>query len=145
MSNVNLHGLDTSNALRKSWEPIEVDSAGNLKVGNVGFKPSNYDADLTMDATGEAAALASGVKNIYVVNRGATTEAVRVAFGTSSANALANLTIVTNAATTGYYIGAAADGFKPEAVIGVPANATHYAVGPAVAGDAQTVSVTQGV
>ena len=112
---------------------------------DVGFKPSSYAADLTMDATGEAVAIASGAERVRIVNRGATTEAIRVVFGTSEANALANLTIVTNAATTGAWIGAAADGFNPELILGVPATATHIAIGPAVAGDTQAVNVTQGV
>lgn len=115
-----------------------------------GFKPSQYDADLTMDATGEALALASGVSlgagRVYVVNRGVTTEDLRVAFGTSEANALANLTIAAGAATTGIYLPSNVD--IPGAghiLLGVPANATHVAAGPATAGDTQAVSITQGV
>ena len=132
-----------------------IDSDGNYVVGGAvpvadGFKPSSYDVNLTMDATGEALALASGVKlgvgRVQVANLGATTEAVRVAFGTSEANALANLTIAAGAATTGVYIGAAADlGSQSIQILGVPALATHIGVGPAVASDVQDVAVTQGV
>jgi len=115
-----------------------------------GFKPSTYSADLTMDATGEALALATGVKlgagRVQVANLGATTEAVRVAFGTSAVDALDNLTILAGAATTGFYIGAAADlGSQSIQILGVPALATHIGVGPAVASDVQDVAVTQGV
>jgi len=109
------------------------------------FKPSQYDADLTMDGSAQAVALASGVTRVRFVNRGVTTEAIRVAFGTSAANAQANLTIVSGAATTGEWIGAAADQYNPEYMPGVPANATHYAVANAVLGDTQVVSITQGV
>lgn len=126
----------------------------NVSNGSVqsmdSFKPSQYDADLTMNGTAQSVALASGVSlgngRIYVANRGATTEAIRVAFGTSAANAEANLNIAAGAATTGHYIGAAADvGSQSAQILGVPALATHYAVANAVAADTQVVSITQGV
>lgn len=115
-----------------------------------GFKPSSYDADLTMDGTAQSVALVAGVKlgagRVRVVNLGATTEAIRFAFGTSAANAEANLTIAAAAATTGVYIPAAAEGGSQSVVVfGVPALATHYAVANAVAADTQVVSVTQGI
>jgi hypothetical protein len=129
---------------------VETRVSGGATQTADGFKPSQYDADLTMSATGTAVALASGVSlgdgRIHIVNQGVTTEAIRVAFGTSSANALDNLTIVAGAATTGYYMPSNVD--VPAggiATLGVPALATHYAVAPAVAGDVQVVSVTQGV
>jgi hypothetical protein len=114
------------------------------------FIISSYDADLTMDATGEALALATGVKlgagAVQIANRGATTEGIRVAFGTSESDALSNLNMTGNAATTGYYMPAAADGGSQSVVVlGVPALATHVAAGPATAGDTQSVSVSQGI
>ena len=110
------------------------------------FTPSTYDADLTMTATGVALALAAGTTKCHVVNQGVTTEAIRVVFGTSSADALVNLTIVTNAATTGIYLPSNVDApGSGTMVIGVPSNATHIAAGPAVAADTQDVSITQGV
>lgn len=109
------------------------------------FKPSQYDTDLTMDGTAQAVALAAGVTKIRVVNRGATTEAIRVAFGTSSSNAQANLTISAAAATTGVYIPAGADvGSASVEKLGVPDGHTHYAVANAVASDTQVVSIDQG-
>lgn len=120
---------------------------GAAKVQD-GFKPSSYDANLTMDGSAQSVALASGVSlgagRVHVVNTGATTEAIRFAFGTSAANAEANLTHVTNLATTGVYIPAAAEGGQPT-TLGVPALATHYAVENAVASDTQVVAITQGV
>ena len=120
------------------------------RVNTIGFTPSAYSADLTMDATGEALALATGVKKgagqVYIVNNGATTEAIRVVFGTSETDALSNLTIVAGAATTGVYLPSNVD--VPGggiALLGVPGTATYVAVGPAVAGDTQTVAITQGV
>lgn len=110
------------------------------------FTPSSYDSTLTMDGTAQSVALVGGARKLHVANLGATTEAIRVAFGTSAANAEANLTISTGAATTGFYISAAADNAANSAVIlGIPALATHYAVANAVAADTQTVAVTQGI
>ena len=108
------------------------------------FTPSNYETDFTMDGTAQSDALAEGVKKLQVVNKGATTEDVRVAFGTSSANAEANLNITTGAATQGFWIGAAADGYDADVIIGVPRSATHYALANGTAADTQTVSVAQG-
>ena len=115
----------------------------------VDFLPLNYDADLTMDGTAQSVALIDAVKEgggkVQFANRGATTEAIRVAFGTSALNAEAGLTIAAAAATTGYYIPAAADaGCQSIAVLAVPDDATHYAVANAVAADTQDVSITQG-
>ena len=140
-------------AMQNIVTPVGVDANGNSAQGSAiktadGFKPSSYDANLTMDGTAQSVALASGVAlgagRIHVVNTGATTEAIRVAFGTSAANAEANLTISAAAATTGHYIPAIADGVG-EALLGVPALATHYAVANAVASDTQVVAITQGV
>ena len=127
-----------------------VDVTGGAAHTMDGFKPSQYDADLTMNGTAQSVALATSVSlgsgRVRVVNLGATTEAIRFAFGTSAANAEANLTHVTNLATTGLYIPSNVD--APGAgivILGVPALATHYAVENAVAADVQVVSVTQGV
>lgn len=114
--------------------------------GHVGFIPSSYDTDLTMDGTAQGVAIATGATKIQFANRGATTEAIRVAFGTSELDAEGNLNIAAAAATTGYYIPAAADGGSQSVIVlGIPAAATHYAVANAVAADTQTVSVTQGI
>ena len=128
---------------------VVVDRAGNplsnVKA-NVDFTPSSYDADLTMDGTAQSVALATGVTKVYFGNLGATTEAIRVAFGTSALDAEGNLNIAAAAATTGHYIPAAADGgANAWQILGVPAQATHYAVANAVAADTQVVTVTQGV
>ena len=110
--------------------------------------PSSYDGDLTMNGTAQGVALASGVSlgngYIYVVNRGATTEAIRIAFGTSELDAEGNLTIATGAATTGHYLPSIADS-DGWVILGVPALATHYAIANAVASDVQVVSITQGI
>lgn len=127
-----------------------IKSTGGASHTMDGFKPSQYDADLTMDGTAQSVALATGVKlgagRVYFANQGATTEAIRVAFGTSAADAEANLTIAAGAATTGHYIGASADvGSQSAQILGVPALATHYAVANAVALDTQIVAITQGI
>jgi len=115
---------------------------------DAGFKPSSYDANLTMDDSAQSVALASGVKlgggRVHIHNTGATTEAIRFAFGTSAANAEANLTHSSDHATTGVYIPASTEGGTP-LILGVPALATHYAVENAVASDTQVVAITQGI
>lgn len=138
-----------NNATNKADGEVKQNYSNGASHTMDGFKPSQYDADLTMDGTAQAVELASGVKlgdgRIHVANNSVTsTEAIRVAFGTSAANAQANLNIAAGAATTGYRIPSTADGIG-EAILGVPANATHYAVANAVAADVQVVSVTQGV
>lgn len=143
------HGKDSNG----KWIPMgaTTDSNNNPAVamvakGGIAFTPSSYDADLTMDATGEALALATGVLKVRVVNKGVTTEDLRVAFGTSEADALSNLTIAAGAATTGVYLYANADSAGDHKItLGVPANATHIAAAPATAGDTQSVSMSQGV
>ncbi len=124
--------------------PVPNRGAGGATYVNDGFSPSQYDADLTMDGTAQSVALATGVGKVKVVNRGATTEAIRFAFGTSALNAESNLNIAAAEATTGDYIPSIADG-EPADPYKVPALATHYAVANAVALDVQVVSITQGV
>lgn len=117
---------------------------GNAHIAD-GFKPSSYDADLTMDGTAQAVALASDVGRVRVYNQGVTTETIRFAFGTSAANAQANLTIAAAAATTGILIPAQADNAAQcIQTLGVPAEATHFAVANAAAADTQAVNITQG-
>jgi hypothetical protein len=111
-----------------------------------GFIPSSYDPDLTMDGTAQSGALATGATKVQFCNLGATTEAIRVAFGSTALIAEANLTIAAAAATTGYYIPALADAGSGACVtLTVPSVATHYAVANAVATDVQVVTVNQGV
>jgi len=124
------------------------DSANRLRTYS-GFKPSSYNTELTMDGTAQSVALATGVKlgngKVRIVNKGVTTEAIRVAFGSTAASAEAGLTIASAAATTGLWIGSAADGYAAEVILDVPATASYIAVANAVASDTQTVELTQGV
>jgi hypothetical protein len=108
------------------------------------FTPSQYDADLTMDGTAQSVALATGASKLRIVNTGATTEDIRLVFGSSASAAETNLGIAAAAATTGMVIQPEADGVGT-VVIGVPSGATHYAVANAVASDTQVVNVTQGI
>ena len=110
------------------------------------FTPGTYSADLTMDADGESLALADGTKKVYIVNQGATTEDLRVAFGTDAADAITNLAIAAGAATTGYYLPSNADVAGAGIVtLGVPSGANYIACAPGTAGDTQAVSIVQGV
>ena len=147
-TNTIIHGKDPYNALsndsgKEKTVPVNVRNGG--LQAHTSFIPSQYDADLTMDGTAQSVALATGTTKLRVVNKGATTEDIRIAFGTSSANAEANLTIAAAAATTGMLIVPPVDGGSPFEILGVPANATHYAVANAVASDTQVVNLTQGV
>ena len=119
-------------------------AAGVPAVGD-GFRPSAYQTDLTMNGTAQSVALATGATRIRVVNHGATLNAIRVVFGTSAGNAESNLNIASGAATTGVWVGSAPDGFTPELILGVPTNATHYAVANDVNGHTQVVTIEQGV
>ena len=128
---------------------VEERVSGGARHSMDGFRPSQYDVDLTMDGTAQSVALATGVKlgagRVYFANQGATTESIRVAFGTSAADAESNLNIAGGFATTGHLIGAAADvGSQSAQILGVPALATHYAVANAVNLDTQDVAATQG-
>jgi len=98
-----------------------------------------------MDGTAQGIALTADMTKVQFVNLGVTTEAIRVAFGTSELDAEANLAIVAAAATTGYYIPASPEGGSQSVVVlGVPEDATHYAVANDVAADTQLVAVNQG-
>ena len=120
---------------------------GFVMAGGINFAPSSYtDTTLTMNNTAQGAALATGVTKIQVINTGAATEAIYVAFGTSELDAESNLNHSTDHATTGVYIGAMADvGAAAVQTLDVPSTATHYAVENAVAGDTQVVKINQGV
>lgn len=115
-----------------------------------GFAPAQDDIqDLTMDGTAQVVTLPTGCKlgagKVRVYNQGATTEDIRIAFGTSSANAEANLTISGARATTGIVIDPYADvGILCLQEFRVPANATHLAVANATAADTQAVQVIPG-
>lgn len=128
-----------------------ISNGGLLPRQYAGFKPSqDYISDLTMDGTAQSVALATGVKlgagNVEIFNQGATTEAIRYAFGTSAANAEANLTISAAAATTGIIVPAYADyANQCRVIVGVPLNATHIAIANDTASDTQAVQLIQGV
>ena len=106
------------------WDTVDKPQGTGLKSSF--FTPSQYDADLTMDGTAQTGAIATGATKIQFVNLGATTEAIRVAFGTSALDAGNNLTIAAAAATTGYYIPAEAEGGSGE-----PADGIHFGQGAA--------------
>ena len=99
-----------------------------------------------MNQTAQSEALATGTEKVQIVNLGATTEDLRIAFGESASAAEANLTHSTNHATTGYYMLAQAEGGAQSiAVLGVPSTAKHIAYENATAGDTQNIIVNQGV
>jgi len=119
---------------------------GRIITNDLYFTPIQYDADLTMDGTGQATAIATGVTRLRITNSGATTEDIRLAFGASSAAAVTALTVTGSpaAATTGMLIKPTVDSTEGYEVIGVPTTATHFAIANATGGDTQVISVTQG-
>lgn len=128
------------------WAPNKGTADGAALVRPSAFIPADLSDNLTMNNTAQFIALSADTTKLQITNLGATTEAIRVAFGTSEATAEDNLTIVANAATTGYYIPAIADaGAAAIREIGAPSGSTHVAICNAVAADTQTVLVVQGV
>ena len=110
-----------------------------------GFIPLQHDVDLAMDGTAQGIALDADAKTLLITNQGATTEAIRVTFGISQTAAETALGIAGGLAVTGLFIPAMADGGPSHLLLGVPPDATHYALGNAAAADTQLVSVTQGL
>lgn len=115
------------------------------RFGVEAFRPSSYQTDLTMDGTGQPVALATGASKVRISNKGATTQAIRLAFGIDAADAVNNLNIVAGAATTGVFIGSPADGYPGSEMIGAPADATYFAVANAVIAGTPVISLEQGV
>jgi len=136
-----LHGAAPTDSANSTNTQV-INDAGGAKVYD-GFIIVQNDAAVAMDGTGTSVAIASGVSRVFVRNRGATTEGILFAWGTSGANAITNLTITAAAATTGFYIPSPADG-DGTALLGVPDGMTHYAVCNDTASDTQVVSVSQG-
>ena len=121
---------------------------GESVLVNSGFMPGSYDPDLTMNGTAQSGAIATGATKLQFCNLGLTTEAIRVAFGSTALEAEGNLNIVAAAATTGYYIPSLTDaGAGACVVLVVPTAALggFYAVANAVALDVQIVAVNQGI
>lgn len=116
--NVTLHAADDTNTRTGGgikWIPVTAAPDGSLNVNNT-FKPSAYSANKSATTTvaGQSEALATGTGMLRVRNLDATNYGL-VAFGTSAANA------ETNVAS-----GVAIELGQVE-ILGVPANATHYA------------------
>lgn len=123
-----LHGVsanETRTGGGVKWIPVKAGSGGALRVLSA-FTPSSYSANksATTTVTGQSEAIASGASALRVRNLDATNFGY-VAFGTSAANAETNV-------ATGVAIEAGA-----VEVLGIPANATHYAW----LGDTGTVSL----
>jgi hypothetical protein len=87
-----------------------------VKVSRASFVPSAYSANksATTSVAGQSEAIADGVSRLRVRNLDSTNYAL-IAFGTSAANAETN-------AANGVVIPA-----SDMEVLGIPANATHYA------------------
>ena len=137
----------------KSFNDGEQDSLkveGKAIRANTAFKPSSYTGKVTTDAVGVTGAIATGATKLYVQSLETTSvqEFAVLAFGTSAANAVANLNVAATVGTTGVVIpsGDSTSGgsIPPPIELGVPDNATHFAVVDGLTGQAQILMITQG-
>ena len=92
-------------------------------------------------------ALATGIKEgdgfLEVINLNSVAVNYAIgAWGTSTANAIANLNIIGGAATTGFVIAPVINGVPPTEQ-DVPDNATHVAFATGVVGETSTLMVNQ--
>lgn len=115
-----------------------------------GFVPSSYTGKITSVDAGVSGAIATGAAKLLLQSLEGTSmaEFAVLSFGVSSADAISNLTIVANASTTGITLmsgDTTTGGSASTNIVGIPANATHYALGNGVAGADQVIMVTQGV
>lgn len=121
-----------------------INPGGPTLINAVEFTPSPYDWQLTMNGAAQGGPLPSNAIRVSILNRGASTEHIRIAFGKTQAEADANLTIATGAATTGYLIPAAvstADQTGNREIIGIYPGSRYFSVANAAAGDTQTVNI----
>jgi hypothetical protein len=151
--NVVLHGKDVyetlSNDTGKAATSEIVVLAGGVK-SHADFIPSSYTGKITTTATGVGTAIASGASKLLLQSLEITgiEEFAVLAFGTSSANAIANLNIAAAVGTTGIIIpsgDSTAGGVAPAIVVGIPSNATHFALVNGLSGQVQIIMVTQGI
>ena len=119
-----------------------------------GFKPSSYTGRTSSAEAGTTFAIASGATRLLLQSLEVTgiEEYAVLAFGTSAANAQANLAktgttpnIISNAGVVVKSGDSTAGGSAPDLLVGIPANATYAALGNGVAGLVQIVMVTQGI
>jgi len=151
--NVIIHGKDVYDTLsndtgKPATTPVNVMSGG--MKSNSDFVPSAYTGKITTTATGVATAIATGASKLMLQSLEVTgmEEFAVLAFGTSAANAIANLNIAAAVGTTGIIIpsgDSTAGGVAPTIIISIPANATHFALVDGLSGQVQVIMVTQGV
>jgi len=152
-TNTIVHGKDVYDVLQNDTgkaqtTPINVMSGG--MKSNSDFVPSSYTGKITTTATGVATAIASGASKLLLQSLEVTglEEFAVLAFGTSAANAIANLNIAAAVGTTGIIIpsgDSTAGGVAIPVTLSIPANATHFALVDGVSAQVQIIMVTQGV
>jgi len=128
------------------------DASGAARVTDV-FKPSSYTGKISSAEAGTTFAIASGATRIMFQSldmaAAGTAEYAVCAFGTSAADAQTNLTKTGTTpniiSTTGFVIGSSTNVAQNKEIIGIPANATHCAVGNGIAATVVQLMVTQGV
>jgi len=142
-----------------SDKPEPDKSSGGAAHTMDGFKPSSYTGRISSAEAGTTFAIASGARRILLQNLEITglEEYAILAFGTSAANAQANLAktgttpnIIANAGVIIRSGDSTAGGVAIDLLIGIPENSWgenggYAALGNGVAGLVQIVMVTQGV
>src|SRR3990167_1165827 len=133
-----------------SFDTISI--SGAELVSTVEYKISSYTGKISSAEDGTTFAIATGARKLMLQSLdmavAGTAEYAVIAFGTSAADAQANLTITgttpNKIATTGAVIGSSTKVGEPPLILGIPANATHVAVGNGIAATVVQLMVTQG-
>lgn len=109
------------------------------------FRPSDISLEVAMDGTAQTLDIPAGSNLLWVYNAGATSELIRLEFGTDATDAGNKLNIGSGVATTGMRIPPEGDNpYLCLQVIGIPANAGSVAVCNAALGDTNTVQLIVG-
>jgi len=133
------------------WDQTHAAGGAGL-VTTAGFKPSSYTGKISSSEDGTTFAIATGATKLMLQSLdmavAGTAEYAVVAFGTSAADAQANLTITgttpNKIATTGAVVGSSTKVGEPPLILGIPANATHCAIGNGIAATVVQLMITQG-
>ena len=150
---------DTGSLYEWSGAEWKAKSSGGAAHTMDGFKPSSYTGRISSDEDGTTFAIATGARRLLLqsLEVNGLEEYAILAFGTSAANAQANLAltgttpnILSNAGVIIRSGDSTAGGVAKDLLVGIPENAWgenggYAAIGNGVAGLVQIVMVTQGV
>ena len=143
---------DSGDVYRRITDGWIVERRGGESLVTTGvFKPSSYTGKISSAEAGTTFAIATGATKILFQSldmaAAGTPEYAVCVFGTSAADAQANLTktgTTPNIISTTGFIVASDTKVGNQTLVGIPANATHCAVGNGVAATVVQLMVTQG-